>query len=81
MSIIKTKNQIQVEQQILFNLAKIIEAFPQYTIAQHFSHFLRKKKEGKDVYFWSDETILKKVEEYYDELKTDLIHETDEEYA
>ena len=79
MSIIKTKNQIQVEQQVLFNLAKIIEAFPQYSIAQHLSHFLRKKKETKDVYFWSDELILKKVEEYYDELKTDLVQETEED--
>lgn len=79
MSIFKTKAQIQVEQQILYNLANIIEAFPQYSIAQHLSHFLRKKNETKDVYFWSDELILKKVEEYYDELKTDLIIETDED--
>lgn len=78
---IKTKSQIQIEQQVLFNLAQIIEAFPQYTIAQHLVHFLRKKRETKDVYFWSDEFILKKIEEYYDELKTDLIHEIDEDYV
>ncbi len=79
MSIIKTKNQIQIEQQILYNFAQIIEAFPQYTVSQHISHFLRKKRETKDVYFWSDELVLKKIEEYYDELKTDLILEIDED--
>lgn len=81
MSNIKTKNQIQTEQQVLFTLANIIETFPQYTIAQHLSHFLRKKKEVKDAYFWSDDLILRRVEEYYDELKTDLLHEKDEDYA
>ena len=35
----------------------------------------------KEVYFWSDELTLSKLEAYYDELKTDLITNTpDDEY-
>lgn len=75
----KTKNQVQTEQQFLYNLAQVIEAFPQYTIAQHLCHFLRKKNEFKDVYFWSDEILLNKIESYYDELKEDLLVNTEEE--
>lgn len=75
----KPKKQVQLEQQFLYTLAQIVESFPQYTLAQHLSHFLRKKCENKDVYFWSDDLILQKVEEYYDELKRDLLLFTDEE--
>lgn len=70
---IKTKKQIQIEQQILYNLSQIVELAPQYTVSQHLLHFLRRKNESKDVYFWSDELVLKKIEEYYDELKNDLL--------
>jgi hypothetical protein len=76
---IKTKNQVQVEQQILYNLTQIVEAFPQYTIAQHICHFLRKKTEAKDVYFWSDELLLRKIEAYYDELKGELLNSIPED--
>lgn len=73
MSNLKTKAQVQIEQQILYNLTQIVEIFPQYTMAQHFCHFLRSKGEGKQPYFWSDEQLLKKIESYYDELKNDLL--------
>lgn len=79
MNRIKTKNQIQVEQQILYNLSQIIEIAPQYTVAQHFLHFLRRKSDPKDVYMWADEVVLKKVEEYYDELKNDLLSPIEED--
>lgn len=69
----KAKQQVQIEQQFLYILAQVVESFPQYTIAQHLSHFQRRKGEGKELYFWSDENTLKKLEEYYDELKNDLI--------
>jgi len=80
---VKTKQQIRTEQQFLYILAQIIEIFPQYTMAQHISHFLRSKGDGKSVYFWSDETLLHKLEAYYDELKTDLLNNNnnqDEDY-
>lgn len=76
---IKTKKQIQVEQQILYNLSQIVELAPQYTFSQHLLHFLRRKNETKDVYFWSDEITLKKIEEYYDELKNDLLTDIPED--
>lgn len=78
---VKTKQQIRVEQQFLYTLAQIIEIFPQYTMAQHISHFMRSKGDGKNTYFWSDETLLSKLEAYYDELKTDLLNnnQTDDE--
>ncbi len=69
----KTKQQIRTEQQFLYTLAQIVESFPQYTIAQHLIHFLRKKGEAKETYFWSDEVVLQKLEFYYDELKQDLL--------
>lgn len=72
---IKTKEQVQIEQQILYNLSQILEAFPQYNFTQHLCHILRKKSELKDVYFWGDEKLLSKVEEYYEELKTELIND------
>ncbi len=76
---IKSKSEIQVEQQIFYNMAQITEAFPQYNIVQHICHFMRRKGETKDVYFWAPELLLKKIEEYYDELKTDLVNENEED--
>jgi len=57
---------------ILHNLAMIVEKFPQYTLAQHLSHFMRSKGEQKDKYFWEDSFVLNKIEDYYDELCVDL---------
>ena len=51
-AIVKTKSQLRVEQQFLYNLAQVIEAFPQYKIAQHLIHFLRRKGDLRDVYAW-----------------------------
>jgi hypothetical protein len=70
---VKTKRQVQLEQQFLYNLAQIIETFPQYEIAQHLGHFLRKKGEKQEFYYWSIELLLQKLEEYYTELKETLI--------
>jgi hypothetical protein len=68
----KSKHQSQIEQQILYNFLQIVELFPQYTIAQHWIHILRKKNEAKEAYYWSNDITLKKIEQYYDELKQDL---------
>lgn len=69
---VKTKQQVQVEQQFLYNLAQIVEAFPQYKIAEHLGHFLRRKGESEEFYYWSNELLLQKIEEYYNELKENL---------
>lgn len=71
--IVKTKNQIQIEQQFLYNLAQIIEAFPQYKVAEHLAHFLRKKGENQEFYYWSNTLLLQKLEEYYSELKETFV--------
>lgn len=72
---IKTKAQIQVEKQFLYNLAQVLEAFPQYTIAQHLVHFTRTKGIIKqELYRWSDPLILQSIEDYYTELKQTLSH-------
>lgn len=68
----KDKRKIQIEQQVFHILVDIVELYPQYTLSQHLCHILRKKNESKESYFWSDELLLKKLEDYYDELRQDL---------
>lgn len=66
------KNQV-IEQEILYNLVKLTEQFPQYTMAQHLLHFLRTKGD-KDPYHWDNKKTLAKIQEYYDELNTELAY-------
>lgn len=63
----------QAKEQIFHNMVQIIDSFPQYSIAQHFYHLLRKKGDPKDPYFWTDQEFLKKIEHYYDELNNELV--------
>lgn len=79
MNSFKEKGRIEIEQQFLYILSQIIEIFPQYTVCEHLGHILRRKGEGKEFYFWSDETALKKIEAYYDELKTELLNPAENE--
>ena len=69
----KTKQEIAIQQQFLHILVQIIELFPQYTVTQHIVHFTRKKGEQKESYYWSEELALQKIQEYYDELCTNLL--------
>lgn len=66
------KRRNQSKEQIFHNFVQIIETFPQYTMVQHLLHILRKKGDPKDPYTWSDEELLKKFENYYDELTYEL---------
>lgn len=68
----KDKGRVAIEQQFLFILSKVVETFPQYTIAQHLLHIFRRKAEPQEPYFWSDTLSLRRIEEYYDELSTEL---------
>lgn len=63
------KQEAQIKQQILHHFVEIIELFPQYTIAQHMVHVLRPASEAYD---FSLEELLKKFEDYRDELETEL---------
>ena len=64
-----SKQNAQIKQQIFHHFIEIVEAFPQYTIAQHITHILRPITGS---YQWSDEALLKKFEQYRDELDTEL---------
>ena len=76
----KDKKETQIEKQIFFNLLKISESFPQYTLSQHLTHILRTKgKEKTKSYFWDSALLLQKVEQYYDELTSDLSQFADED--
>lgn len=68
----KDKSRVAIEQQFLYILSKIVETFPQYSISQHLAHVLRRKTETQQPYFWNDELSLRRIEEYYDELSTEL---------
>lgn len=69
---IKEKGRVATEQQFLYVLSKVVETFPQYSIAQHMAHIFRRKTEPQEPYFWIDELSLRRIEEYYDELATEL---------
>jgi len=69
---IKEKGRIATEQQFLYILSKVVETFPQYTMAQHLLHVFRRKTEIQIPYFWTDELSLRRIEEYYDELVKEL---------
>jgi triphosphoribosyl-dephospho-CoA synthetase len=66
------KRKKAIEEQVFYNLLQIVQSFPQYTIAQHLAHVLRKKQELEEFYYWNDEKLLKKFEEYRDELDREL---------
>lgn len=62
---------VKEQSEIMYNLVKIAEAFPQYSVSQHMVHFLRSKGDN-DPYFWDDKHLLSKIEEYYNELLNEL---------
>ncbi len=67
------KKRKQIEEQVFYNFMQVVQQFPQYSISQHLSHFLRKKEDSEEAYFWSNEKLLKKVEAYKDELELELV--------
>ena len=72
MSFKKQQTKVEIEQQIFYNLMKIVQDYPQYTISQHLAHVLRTKGKSDPQYFWNDETLLKHFEDYRDELEHEL---------
>lgn len=68
------KHRMQTTQQIIHNLLETIELFPQYTVAQHLAFIIRRKDpNAKELYFWKDEELLKKVEQHKEELENELV--------
>ena len=64
------------KQLILKELLEIIELFPEINIAQHWYTILRPYT---DSYNWNDDTLLKKIETYRNELENDSDDEYDDE--
>lgn len=78
------KQKTITTQLIFHNLMEVVDLFPQYTLTQHLYHIMRKKGDDQDVYSWKDEKLLKKFEEYKDELEVELASaklEAEDEYA
>lgn len=66
---------MRTKQLILKELLEIIELFPQIPISQHLRLILRP---NKDIYNWSDDKLLKKIELYRNELENDKEDEEEE---
>lgn len=66
------KEKKRVQEQIFYNLMRLVEEYPQYSISQHLVHILRTKGDSQDNYFWDDAKLLKKFEDYRDELDKEL---------
>lgn len=73
------KKRKQAEEQIFYNFMQVVQQFPQYSLVQHMCHFLRKKDDTEEAYFWSVEKTLKKIEAYKDELDQELSVVTEEQ--
>lgn len=73
------KKRMQVIQQIFHNLGEVVELYPRYSISQHLSAILRRKCDsGNQFHLWSNDELLKKIEQHKDELSgEDLMDETD----
>lgn len=64
------KVRMQTTQQIFHNLLEIVELYPQYSVAQHLAAISRKKSStGKELFHWSDQELLKKIENHKTELE------------
>lgn len=74
------KRKMQTTQQIFHILLELTELYPNYTICQHLAGILRKKNpDVKEFYFWSNEQLLKRIENYKQELENESLDEETEE--
>lgn len=75
------KKRMHSIQLIFHNLTEVVELYPQYSVSQHLSAILRRKSsDGKEFHFWSNDELLKKIEQHKEELEgEDIMNETDDE--
>jgi hypothetical protein len=74
------KRKMQVIQQIFHNLGEVVELYPQFSISQHLSAILRRKSsDGKEFFHWSNDELLKKIEQHKEELEGEELMLTTEE--
>lgn len=63
-------NQRAIRASILTLFDRIVEGYPDLTIAQHISSIFRSKgKNPKEIYHWDNEETLHRMEKYYEELE------------
>ena len=85
MSDVKTKElenkKMRVRAEIFHNLTEIIELYPTYTISQHLTTILRRKDpKAKEAYQWTNDELLKRIEQHKAELEgDDLMNDLGEE--
>lgn len=72
------KNRKQIEEQIFYNLMRIVQEYPQYSFSQHLAHVLRSKGDPEQSYYWDNTKLLKKFEDYRDELDRELSKTSEE---
>jgi len=73
------KKKMQTVQQIFHILLELTELYPQYSIPQHLAGILRKKNPNvKEFFFWSNDQLLKRIENYKQELESDSDEDTAE---
>ena len=58
------KEQSQERAAILAAIDRIVEGYPNLTVAQHMKAILRTKGKGEDPFSWSNKTIVHKIEKY-----------------
>lgn len=74
------KDKMIITQQVIHNIMEIVELYPQYSISQHLNTILRRKNSKKESFFWSNEELLKRIEQHKTELEgEDLMNITDDE--
>lgn len=65
------KKRMQINQQIFRDLSEIVELYPQYSFSQHLAAITRQKDKtgnGKELFHWNDEELLKRIQQHKQEL-------------
>jgi hypothetical protein len=74
------KKKLQTRAQIFHNLLELVELYPQYSVVQHLATIIRKKDpKAKEFYQWSEDELLKRVEQHKAELEGDDLMNIDED--
>jgi hypothetical protein len=72
-------NNQTIQKEIMRNIGELIMLYPQYTASQHLVHFLRSQGDEEKAYSWTNHKLLKKIENYREELANELSERSDED--
>ncbi len=70
-------NNQTVQKEIIRNIGELMVLYPQYTASQHLVHFLRSLGDEEKAYSWTNQKLLKKIENYREELANELAEPSD----